>query len=259
IKDKAKVIGRGSPTKSKVIVSGSPRIKDNVHADVVKDKAHVDVVSFFKDKLAVDVVLDKVQVNVVSEKVQDDVVSDKGQDVVKKKSIDVKENSASNVVKEELPSVVKGKKSKADLPKDKPKPKPKQNVIPNVQAISEVSVLRLSNQKVNLKVKPMPDVHVLRSKETPIKRKMIYSKQDDSKKKLKVKQLKGKTKKEHSDSKLATDEVDFSSDEVDRKPKKLKIKRRLKRKRNGPDSDSSFVDEENVRQMYNKLKKGRRV
>ncbi|GJZ09942.1 hypothetical protein Tco_0544225, partial [Tanacetum coccineum] len=239
IKDKAKVIGRGSPTKSKVIVSGSPRIKDNVHADVVKDKAQVDVVSFFKDKLAVDVVSGKVQVNVVSEKVQDDVVLDKGQDVVKKKPVDVKENSAGNVVKEKMPSVVKGKKSKADLPKDKPKPNPKKNVIPNVQAISEVPVLRSSNQKV--------------------KRKMIYSKQDDSKKKLKVKQLKGKMKKEHSDSKLATDEVDFSSDEVDRKPKKLKIKRRLKRKRNGSDSDSSFVDEENVRQMYNKLKKGRRV
>ncbi|GKF05205.1 hypothetical protein Tco_0035873, partial [Tanacetum coccineum] len=195
--------------------------KDNVHADVVKDKAQVDVVSFFKDKLAVDVVSGKVQVNVVSEKVQDDVVSDKGQDVVKKKPVDVKENSAGNVVKEKMPSVVKGKKSKADLPKDKPKPNPKKNVIPNVQAISEVPVL--------------------------------------SKKKLKVKQLKGKMKKEHSDSKLATDEVDFSSDEVDRKPKKLKIKRRLKRKRNGSDYDSSFVDEENVRQMYNKLKKGRRV
>ncbi|GJY44376.1 hypothetical protein Tco_0432589 [Tanacetum coccineum] len=199
IKDKAKVIGRGSPMKSEVIVNGSPRIKDNVHADVVKDKAQVDVVSFFKDKLVVDVVSDKVQVNVVSEKVQDDVVSDKGQDVVKKTPVDVKENLAGNVVKEKLPSVVKGKKSKVDLPKDKPKPKPKQNVIPNVQSISKVPVLRSSNQKVNPKVKPKPDVHVLRSKETPIKRKMIYSKQDDSKKKLKVKQLKGKMKKEHSE------------------------------------------------------------
>ncbi|GKE57515.1 hypothetical protein Tco_1496700 [Tanacetum coccineum] len=118
------------------------------------------------------------------------------------------------------------------------KDKLKQKVIPTVQGLSEVSVLRSSNQKDKPKVKPKAVVHVLRSKETHVKRKRNLLKEDDSKKKVKVKMLKGKSKKE--DSELETDEVVSSSDEVDRKPKKLKLKGGLKRKRNGSDSSSSF-------------------
>ncbi|GKE31809.1 hypothetical protein Tco_1451131, partial [Tanacetum coccineum] len=93
------------------------------------------------------------------------------------------------------------------------------------------------------------DVRVLSSKETPVKRKRVLSKEDDRKK------GKGKSKKLDSDSVLDTDEVDLSSDEVDQKRKKLKIKGGLKRKRNGSDFDSSSVDEEKMMLLISKLKK----
>ncbi|GKD48799.1 hypothetical protein Tco_1277775, partial [Tanacetum coccineum] len=73
-----------------------------------------------------------------------------------------------------------------------------------------------------VEVKPKAVVHVLRSKESHVKRKRNLLKEDDSKKKLKVKMSEGKSKKE--DSELETDEVDSSSNEVDRKQKKLKLK-----------------------------------
>ncbi|GJY30944.1 hypothetical protein Tco_0414439 [Tanacetum coccineum] len=113
------------------------------------------------------------------------------------------------------------------------KDKPKQKVVPTVQELSEVPVLR--------------------SKETPVKRKRILSKEDDRKKKLK-----GKSKKEDSDFKLETDEVvDSSSDEVDQKRKKLKIKAGLKRKRSGSDcsDSSSSIDTENIKLLISKLEK----
>ncbi|GJV99057.1 hypothetical protein Tco_1554309, partial [Tanacetum coccineum] len=83
---------------------------------------------------------------------------------------------------------------------EKPKPNPKQKEKSTVQELSEVPVLRSSNQKVNPDVKSKVVVRVSKSKETPVKRKRIVSKEDDRKKKLK-----GKSKKEDSDSELETD------------------------------------------------------
>ncbi|GKB40852.1 hypothetical protein Tco_0885794 [Tanacetum coccineum] len=83
-------------------------------------------------------------------------------------------------------------------------------------------VVDVVSDKVILEVKPKAVVHVLRSKETHVKRKRNLLKEDDSKKKVKVKMSEGKSKKE--DSELETDEVDSSSNEVDRKQKKLKLK-----------------------------------
>nr|GEY68353.1 hypothetical protein [Tanacetum cinerariifolium] len=53
------------------------------------------------------------------------------------------------------------------------------------------------------------------------------------------------------------DEIVSSSDEVDHKPKKLKLKGGLKRKRNASDSDSdsSSFDEEKIRRLVNKMNK----
>nr|GEZ25690.1 ELM2 domain-containing protein [Tanacetum cinerariifolium] len=93
-------------------------------------------------------------------------------------------------------------------------------------------------QKVNPDVKSKVVVRVSNSKETHVKRKRIVSKEDDRKKKLK-----GKSKKEDSNSEFETDVVDSSSDEIGRKRKKLNIKAGLKRKRSGLDSsDSSSTD-----------------
>ncbi|GJW79297.1 hypothetical protein Tco_0140979 [Tanacetum coccineum] len=83
-------------------------------------------------------------------------------------------------------------------------------------------VVDVVSDKVILEVKPKAVVHVLRSKETHVKRKRNLLNEDDSKKKVKVKMSEGKSKKE--DSELETDEVDSSSNEVDRKQKKLKLK-----------------------------------
>ncbi|GJR99134.1 reverse transcriptase domain-containing protein [Tanacetum coccineum] len=135
----------------------------------------------------------------------------------------------------------KGKKPVVGKDKDKPKniapdvvkekfnPNPKQKVIS-----SKILVLRLSKQKENPEFKANVNV----------KRKMILSKEDDRKKKLK-----GKSKKYVSDSELETDVVDYSSEEADRKKKKLKIKAGLKRKRSG--SDSSELDTKNIKRMMN--------
>ncbi|GKE56752.1 hypothetical protein Tco_1495937, partial [Tanacetum coccineum] len=108
-------------------------------------------------------------------------------------------------------------------------------------------VLRSSNQKVNPDVKSKVVVCVLKSKETPVKRKRIVSKEDERKK-----ILKGKSKKEDSNSQI--DVVDSSSDEADQKRKKLKIKAGLKRKRSGSDSsDFSSIDTAKVKLLISKL------
>ncbi|GJU89707.1 hypothetical protein Tco_1302130 [Tanacetum coccineum] len=186
---------------------------------------------------------------------------DNDKDALKNKATDVRKKS-----------VGKGKKSSVDKPKDNapnpkdnkskahsdvvpvaemPKPNPKQKEKSTVQELSEVPVLRSSNQKVNPDVKSKVVVHVSKSKETPVKRKMIVSKEDDRKKKLK-----GKSKKEDSNSELKTDDVDSFSDEVDRKRKKLKIKAGLKRKRSGSDSsDSSSINIAKVKRLISKLEK----
>nr|GEY46323.1 hypothetical protein [Tanacetum cinerariifolium] len=148
-----------------------------------------------------------------------DVVKEIAFDVVNEKASDALKNKATGVKKK---SVGKGKKSTVDKPKDKvpnpkdnkSKPNPKKNEKSNVQELSKVPILRSSNQKVNPDVKSKVFVRVSKSKETPVKRKKIVSKEDDRKKKLK-----GMSKKEDSDSELETetDVVDSSSDEVDRK------------------------------------------
>nr|GFA88613.1 hypothetical protein [Tanacetum cinerariifolium] len=154
----------------------------------------------------------------VANEIAFDVVNEKASDALKNKATDVKKKS-----------VGKGNKSPIDKPKDntpnpkdnqskahsdvvpdaekhKPNPKQKEKLI--VQVLFEVSILRLSNQKVNPDVKSKVVVRVSKSKETPMKRKRIVSKKADKKKKLK-----GKSKKEDSDSKFETDVVDSFSDE----------------------------------------------
>nr|GEV65234.1 hypothetical protein [Tanacetum cinerariifolium] len=181
-----------------------------------------------------------------------DVVKEIAFDVVNEKASDALKNKATNVKKN---SIGKGKKSTVDKPKDNV-PNPKDNkskahldVVPVaekpkvVKELSKVLVLRSSNQKVV--------VRVSQSKETLVKRKRIVSKEDDRKKKLK-----GKSKKEDSDSELKTDVVDSSSHEVDRKRNKLKIKAGLKRKRSGSDSlDSSSIGTVKVKRLISKLEK----
>nr|GEV49625.1 hypothetical protein [Tanacetum cinerariifolium] len=148
------------------------------------------------------VVADKVDVVVKKSVKASSVVADKF-DVVKDK-VDVVADKASDALKNKL--TVKGKKPVVGKDKDKPKnitpdvvmekfkPNPKQKVIS-----SEIIVLRLSKQEENPEVKAKVNV----------KRKMILSKEDDRKKKLK-----GKLKKDVSDSELETEVVDYSSDEA---------------------------------------------
>ncbi|GKD49025.1 hypothetical protein Tco_1278001 [Tanacetum coccineum] len=193
VKHKASAVGKKKPA-GNVAKDMSP-VKDKVHSDVVKDKAQVDVVSVVKGNLAVDDVSDKVHDDVVKDKASD-VVKHKVPDVVKKKSVNVKEKSTG--VKEKATSV-------------------KQKSIDVVE--NSIGVL----DKFKPEVKPKAVVRVLRSKETLVKRKMNLLKEVDSKKKLKVMLLKGKSEKQDSSSSLESDEVDSLSDEVDRKSKKLKI------------------------------------
>nr|GFD26180.1 hypothetical protein [Tanacetum cinerariifolium] len=121
-----------------------------------------------------------------------------------------------------------------DVVKEKFKPNRKQKVIS-----SEIPVLRLSKQEENPKVKAKVNV----------KRKMILSKEYDRKKKLK-----GKLKKYVSNYELETVVVDYSSDEADRKRKKLKIQAGLKRKMSGSDSSySSEIDTKSIKLLISKL------
>nr|GEW07260.1 hypothetical protein [Tanacetum cinerariifolium] len=228
---------------------------------------------------------DVVKVPVVADK--DDVVTDKAKepasivgsvcDVVKEIAFDVVNEKASDALKNKAidvkkKSVGKGKKSTVDKPKDympnpkdnkskahsdvvpvaeKPKPNPKRKENSIVQELSKVSIFRSSNQKVNPDIKSKVVVRVSKSKETPVKRKRIVSKENDRKKKLK-----GKSKKEDSDSELETDVVDSFEEEVDQKRKKLKFKAGLNRKRSGSDSsDSSSIDTVKVKRLIIKLEK----
>ncbi|GJY03490.1 hypothetical protein Tco_0369430 [Tanacetum coccineum] len=237
---------------------------DVVKKPVVADKAPTTVV--VSDKaLATDNDKGSLSVDVVP----DDIVLNKASVVVKQKPVKVNENSAVNVgkapvkdkalVKDKVEvSVLKSSLSVDVVPDDMvlnksagnavlSKDKLKQKVIPTVQGLSEVSVLRSSNQKDKPKVKYKVPVHVSRSKETHVKRKRNLLKENENKKEVKVKLLKGKSKKEDFDSELETDDVGSSFDEVDRKPNKLKLKGGLKRKRNVSDSDSSALDDEKIR------------
>nr|GFB68050.1 hypothetical protein [Tanacetum cinerariifolium] len=233
-----------APVVKATVADKAPVVKAMVADNVVADKEPV------KEKSAGNVgkasVKDKVNVYVLKGSlalVKDNVkapVKDKVEvSVFKGNLAPVNDNVNAPVkdnVKEKSTGVVY--KSKSALSKDKPK----QEVIPTVQELSKVPVLRSSNQKVKPKVKSKVDVRVSRSKETSVKRKRILSKEDDRKKKLK-----GKSKKDDFESELEISDVDSSSDEVDRKQKKLKIKAGLKRKGSG--SDSSSIDTENIKRL----------
>nr|GEX32999.1 hypothetical protein [Tanacetum cinerariifolium] len=147
----------------------------------------------------------------------------------------------SSVVADNPSSVVADKvdvvKDKVDVVADKASDALKNKLIRKGKKL--VIVLRLSKQEENPKVKAKVNV----------KRKMILSKEDDRKNKLE-----GNSKKDVSDFELETDVVDYSSDEADRKRKKLKIKAGLKRKRSGSDSsDSSKIDTKIIKLLISKL------
>ncbi|GKA24671.1 hypothetical protein Tco_0710704, partial [Tanacetum coccineum] len=204
-------------------------------SSVVKDRVPEvvrPVVDAVKDKPVVDVVKDKPEIapKVVKERRKTELPKDKSKgkapSVVKSKvSTKLPKDKAKDkpfVVKGNILNELSKAKHKADLPKDKPKPKDKNNVV--------------------------SEVHVLR----------ILSKENHGKNKFGVKMIKGKMDIEYFNSELDSDEVDFesSSDEVtDRKPKKMKTKAELKKRKSGSDSDSMFVDEEKVMCMLKKLKK----
>nr|GEW47903.1 hypothetical protein [Tanacetum cinerariifolium] len=267
VKDKVKVSlleGSLAPVKDNV----KAPIKDNVEVSVLKGNLLVDVVP---DDMILNKAMDKASIKdkfkaLVKDKVEDNVKAP----VMDNVKVSVKDKPKQKVIPtvQELSKIhfessmihTESREIQSDSfesheiqcesqdnVKAPVKDKPKQKVIPTVQELSEVLLLRSSNQKVKSKVV----VHVSRSKETPVKRKMILSKEDDRKKKLK-----GKSKKEDSDSELETDDVDSSSDEVDRKRKKLKINDGLKRKRSGSDClDSSSIDTENIKRVISKLEK----
>ncbi|GKD10194.1 hypothetical protein Tco_1189879, partial [Tanacetum coccineum] len=193
-------------------------VKDNVKAPV---KGSLSVDASLKEKPIKGNVKAPVEVSVLKSSLSVDVVPD---DVVLNKS-------AGNVGKEKLSIIVKEK------------------------SIGVVYTTKSSNQKDKPEVKYKVPVRVSRSKETHVKRKRNLLKGNENKKKVKVKLLKGKSKKEDFDSELETDDVGSSFDEVDRKPKKLKLKDGLKRKRNVSDSNSSALDDEKIRRLVNKLKK----
>nr|GEZ93088.1 hypothetical protein [Tanacetum cinerariifolium] len=205
------------PVVENVVEKHNPKVMSKVSDESVKKSVKVPIVVAVENvvekhnpkvtsKVSDKSVKESVKVPVVKKSVKaSSVVADKF-DVVKDK-VDVVADKASDALKIKLTG--KGKKHVVGKDKDKPK-----NIAPDQEENPEVKA------KVN------------------VKRKMILSKEDDRKKKLK-----GKLKKDVSDSELETNVVDYSSDEADRKRKKLKIKDGLKRKRSGLDSsDSSEID-----------------
>nr|GFB46958.1 hypothetical protein [Tanacetum cinerariifolium] len=250
VKESVKVSDVKNSVKASSVVTNKPSSENQDKIDVVVKKS-VKSSSVVADKRS-SVVADKVDVVVKKSVKASSVVADKPSsvdgdkgDVVKDK-VDVVADKASDALKNKL----NGKGKKLVVGKDKDKPK---NIAPDVvkekfktnlkQKVisSEIPVLRLSKQEENPEVKAKVNV----------KRKMILSKEDDRKNKLK-----GKLKKDVSDSEIETDVVDYSSDEADRKRKKLKIKAGLKRKRSGSDSfDSSEIDTKSIKLLISKLEK----
>nr|GEW66051.1 hypothetical protein [Tanacetum cinerariifolium] len=208
INESVKVSVVKKSVKASSVVTNKPSSENQDKIDVVVKKS-VKSSSVVADNPS-SVVADKVDVVVKNSVKASSVVADKPSgvvadkvDVVKDK-VDVVADKASDALKNKLTG--KGKKPIVGKDKDKPKniapdvvkekfkPNPTQKVIS-----SEIPVLRLSKQEENPKVKATVNV----------KRKMILSKEDDRKKKLK-----GKLKKDVSCSKLETDVVDYSSDKL---------------------------------------------
>nr|GEW61021.1 PH-interacting protein [Tanacetum cinerariifolium] len=196
------------------VVKKKPAVADKHKADAVKPPNVV------IDKAINVVVADNgmwgcLSIDVVPDNIQDDPTK-----VVKENVLAVVNDQASDVLKNTGKKSVIGKdKGLSDNPKDKPK-----NYAPSKEkAKPKVKAKPNPKQKVNPEVKAKVDVRI------------------------------GKSKKEDSDSELETDEIVSSSDEVYRKPKKLKLKDGLKRNRNVSDSDSSSIDEENIKRLLYKL------
>nr|GEV16222.1 hypothetical protein [Tanacetum cinerariifolium] len=226
IKESVKVPVVKKSVKASSVVTDKPSSENQDKIDVVVKKS-VKSSSVVADKPS-SVVADKVDVVVKKSVKASSVVADKPSSVVADKvdvvkdKVDVVADKASDALKNKLTR--KGKKPVVGKDKDKPKniapdvvkekfkPNPKQKVIS-----SKSPVLRLLKQEENQEVKAKVNV----------KRKMILSKEYDRKK------LKGKSKKDVSDFELETDVVDYSSNEANRKRKKLKIKAGLKRKMSG--------------------------
>nr|GEZ70989.1 hypothetical protein [Tanacetum cinerariifolium] len=188
-----------------VVEKDNPKVMSKVSDESVKESV--------KDKIDVVVKKSVKSSSVVADR-RSSVVTDKV-DVVAKKSI-----KASSVVADKTSSVVADKvdvvKDKVDVVADKASDALKNKLIGKGK--KPVVVLRLSKQEENTKVKAKVNV----------KRKMILSKEDDYKKKLKA----------------------------DRKRKKLKIKAGLKRKRSGSDySDSLEIDTKSIKLLISKLEK----
>nr|GEY14417.1 hypothetical protein [Tanacetum cinerariifolium] len=205
------------------VVKESVKVPSKVSDESVKESVMVPVVK--KSVKASSVGTDKLpsenhdKIDLVANKRSSLVV--KKIDVVKDK-VDVVADKASDALKNKL----SGKGKKAVVGKDKDKPK---NIAPDV---------------VKEKFKPNLKQKVI-SSEIPVLR---LSKQEEN--------PEVKAKKDVSDSELETDIIDYSSDEVDRKRKKLKIKAGLKRKRSCSDSsDSSEIDTKSIKLMISKLEK----
>ncbi|GJV30911.1 ELM2 domain-containing protein [Tanacetum coccineum] len=196
VKDIVDAKGSLPPVKDKIEVKGVNVSENEKLVDKVKDSVSVNEKPMDKVKAPVKPVKDKVDVGeddvgkapvkAVKEpvKAKSDVPNDKVKAPVKpvKDKVDVSVNKGSSSAKAPVKDKV-NPKSKSAVSKDKPKQKEK-------SIVQELSV------------------RVSRSKETPVKRKRILSKEDDRKKRLK-----GKSKKEDSSS--DDDDVDSSSDDVD--------------------------------------------
>ncbi|GKE51855.1 hypothetical protein Tco_1487011 [Tanacetum coccineum] len=184
VKESVKVPDVKKSVKASSVVVDKPSSVVVDKVDVVKDNINVVADTVVKENM-LSVVADKASnINVVS-------FADKASDALKNKPAGKGKKPVVGKDKDKQKNIT------PDVVKEKFKPNPKQKVIS-----LEIPILRLSKQKENPEFKAKVND----------KRKMILSKENDRKKKLK-----GKSKKDVSDSELETDVVDYSSDEADRK------------------------------------------
>ncbi|GJZ49195.1 hypothetical protein Tco_0603385 [Tanacetum coccineum] len=245
-KDNPKVMSKVSDESVKAsVVKECVKVPVVVAVESVVEKDNPKVMSKVSDEsVKASVVKECVKVPVVKKSVKaSSVVADKPSSVVADKVDVVKDNInvvSDKVVKENVLSVVADKAlninvvavadKASDALKNKPAGKGKKPIVGN----DKDKPKNIASDVVKEKFNPNPK-----------------QKEDDRKKKLK-----GKSKKYVSDSELETDVVDYSSDEADRKRKKLKIKAGLKSKRSGSDSsDSSKLDTKNIKRLISKLEK----
>nr|GEY28254.1 hypothetical protein [Tanacetum cinerariifolium] len=224
----------------------APIIKESVKVSVVKNS--VKVSSVVADKPS-SVVADKVDVVVKKNVKASSVVADKASsvvadmvDVVVKKSV-----KASRVFADKSSSVVA---DKVDVVKDNI------NVVAD-KVVKENVLFVVADKASNINVVAVADKasNALKNKPAGKGKKPVVRKDKDKPKNITPDVVKEKFKP-NPKQKLETDVVDYSSDEADRKRKKLKIKASLKRKRDGSDSsDSSKLDTKSIKQLISKLEK----